>query len=316
MSSSNTFEDLSGISTSSFSNPYQALIAACEDDPAQIQTKYALHRAARNAQQKAKMLDASFPGVSIDPILLRLSDPSIEPGYVDPRHCLVFWGRPTQKIKDLINRVQQELLTVAPNLWLMPRDCQHITALEITHSKTAEEIQKLVDQMRDKVPAITDYTSRHRVRLIKPTIGYDASALALSFVPAASEGLHSGRTSKDDQFTYHHLRRDLYDLCKDTGVVVDSRYVVPSSHLTIGRFISTKDLADETGSPDPEKMVRFIKKIEEINGWLETEFWPEHNDGKIPDGGEFNLGEETGLDYRMGTLWYGGGESVHRGKGF
>jgi hypothetical protein len=28
----NTFEDLSGISTSTFSNPYEALIAACNDD--------------------------------------------------------------------------------------------------------------------------------------------------------------------------------------------------------------------------------------------------------------------------------------------
>jgi vesicle-fusing ATPase len=65
------------------------------------------------------MLDMSFPGVNIDPILLRLSDSTIEPGYVDPRHCLVFWGRPTQKIKDLINRVQQELLTVAPSKELL-----------------------------------------------------------------------------------------------------------------------------------------------------------------------------------------------------
>jgi hypothetical protein len=32
-SASNTFEDLSGISTSAFSNPYDALISACEDDP-------------------------------------------------------------------------------------------------------------------------------------------------------------------------------------------------------------------------------------------------------------------------------------------
>ena len=61
------------------------------------------------------MLDENFPGVSIDPILLRLHNPTIEPGYIDPRHCLVFWGRPTQKIKDLIHRVQQELLTVAPS---------------------------------------------------------------------------------------------------------------------------------------------------------------------------------------------------------
>lgn len=129
---SNVFEDLSGISTSAFSNPYDALIAACDNDPvgenantgncgsnktlqAQIQSKYDFHRTARNNQQKAKLLDANFSGVSIDPILLRLSDPTIEPGYVDPRHCLVFWGRPTQKVKDLINRVQQELQTASPS---------------------------------------------------------------------------------------------------------------------------------------------------------------------------------------------------------
>jgi vesicle-fusing ATPase len=64
------------------------------------------------------MLDKDFAGVSIDPILLRLSDPTIEPGYVDPRHCLVFWARPTQKVKDLIARIQKELLSVAPSLYL------------------------------------------------------------------------------------------------------------------------------------------------------------------------------------------------------
>jgi vesicle-fusing ATPase len=69
----------------------------------------------RNAQQKAKMLDENFSGVNIDPILLRLTDPTVEPGFVDPRHCFVFWGRPTQKVKDLIHRVQQELLTVTPS---------------------------------------------------------------------------------------------------------------------------------------------------------------------------------------------------------
>lgn len=61
------------------------------------------------------MLDKDFSGPSIDPILLRLSDPTVEPGFVDPRHSLVFWGRPSQKIKSLINRVQQELLAVAPS---------------------------------------------------------------------------------------------------------------------------------------------------------------------------------------------------------
>jgi vesicle-fusing ATPase len=90
----------------------------------------------------------------------------------------------------------------------MPRDNQHITVLEVTHSKTAPEIKTIVDTIQDKAPTITNYTHDHRSRLIKPLIGFDASALALSFVPAAGEGLHSGRKPEDDKFTYHHLRRD------------------------------------------------------------------------------------------------------------
>jgi hypothetical protein len=198
----------------------------------------------------------------------------------------------------------------------MPGENQHITALEVTHSKTAPEIQALVEKAREHIPAITDYTHDHRARLIKPLIGYDASAIALSFVPAAGEGLHSGRTSQDDKFTYHHLRRDLFNLCRDAGLQVESRYVVPSSHLTIGRFIYTKDFEDEDGSPDPQKIKVLIDKIEDINGWLEKDFWPEHNGGKIPDGGEFYVGEEKCLHCRTGTLWYGGGDAVHQGKGY
>ena len=265
------------------------------------------------------MLDEGFTGPNIDPILLRLNDPTIEPEYVDPRHCLVFWGRPTQKIKHLIDRVQQELLTVAPStsirkskrsvglifidLWLMPQECLHITALEITHSKLAEEIHQLVNTMRDAIPSIVDYTYDHRARLIKPMIGFDASALALSFVPAAGEGLMGGRTAQDDKYTYHHLRRDLFNRCRDTGVSVDSRYVVPSAHLTIGRFIQRKDFEDGDAF-DPRKMQAFVNKIDNINAWLQKEFWPKSGDGQIPDGGDWVLGEEQGLVCREGTLWY------------
>jgi vesicle-fusing ATPase len=199
---------------------------------------------------------------------------------------------------------------------MMPRDNTHITVLEVTHSKTAPEIRSIVDAIRDQVPAITNYTHDHRSRLIKPLIGFDASALALSFVPAAGDGLHAGRKPEDDKYTYHHLRRDVFGLLHDAGVQVDSRYVVPSSHLTIGRFITVEDFAKQDGSCDPSKMKLFIDKIEEINAWLEKEFWPEHNNDTIPEGGEFYVGEETGLHCRSGTLWYGGGDEVHRGKGY
>ena len=71
----------------------------------------------------------------------------------------------------------------------MPRDNLHMTALEITHSKTAPEIDALVEQLRPVLEEVTDYTLTHRSRLVKPMITYDAQAMALSFLPAAGEGL-------------------------------------------------------------------------------------------------------------------------------
>lgn len=201
----------------------------------------------------------------------------------------------------------------------MPVDHLHMTTLEVTHSLTNEEIRKVVDMMSSKIPEITDYTFDHRARLIKPMLSYDGAAIALSFLPAAGEDLHWNRMLKDDGYTYHHLRRDLYDLCKSSGVAVASRYTVPSAHLTIARFVTQDDFskADQNATliPDPEKMKKWIDVIENTNLWLQDEYWP--RSGKtIGAGGEWIVGKDKGLDCRKGTLWYGGGETVRLGKGF
>jgi hypothetical protein len=178
-----------------------------------------------------------------------------------------------------------------------------MTVLEITHSKTSQEITSLVSILRPSIPDICDYPQSHRTLLTKPMISFDASALALSFVPADSE-----------PYTYHHLRRDVYELCSKAGVQVESRYVVPSSHLTIGRFIKTSDFEDQ-GKFAVKKMEAFIERIEEINKWLEEEYWPRGEQTTVP-AGDWYVGEEKGLDCRMGRLWYGDGETVYLGKGF
>jgi hypothetical protein len=192
----------------------------------------------------------------------------------------------------------------------------HLTALEITHSLTDPEIHAIISRMGPaSIATMTDYTFSHRARLIKPMLSYDGSALALSFLPAAGEGLplsassSSERSQEDDRFTYHHLRRDLFNIAKATGVNIDSRYVVPSSHITLGRFLTQDD------HDSPEKMERFIKKIEEINAWLEEEYWPKDG-GERREDGEWIVGQGKGLDFREGTLWYGGGNTVRIGKGF
>ncbi|KAF2455322.1 RNA ligase/cyclic nucleotide phosphodiesterase [Lineolata rhizophorae] len=312
---SNTFEDFSGITSSSSDNPYDALIDASQNDPVQIQARYSTHRSMRNAQQKAKLLAPDFDGVQIDPVLLRLSDSSVEPGYADPRHCLVFWARPPQAVKNLIAQIQQKLLAAAPNLWLMPPDNLHMTTLEITHSQTASTIHSLVASMRAAIPSIVNYTQTHRARLVRPLLSFDAQALALSFVPAAGESLPPGQAPADDAYSYHHLRRDVFALSRAAGVAVESRYVVPSAHLTVGRFVAGRDFEGDDGRLDRGKVAELVEAIDSVNEWLVEEFWPKR-EGGIREGGEWIVGQEKGLNCRMGTLWYGGGEDVELGKGF
>jgi hypothetical protein len=187
-----------------------------------------------------------------------------------------------------------------------------MTAMEVTHSQTPEEIDALVEKLLPAVPAIADYTFDHRARLVKPMVSYDAQALALSLLPAVGEG---GRSLEKDKYTYHHLRRDLFDQIQAAGVKVGSRYVIPSAHLTIARFVTKEDFETADGKVDYAKVEKLIATIDGINQWLQKEFWPKEN-GLIKEGGEWTVGEENGLDCHKGRLWYGGGERVHLGKGF
>jgi len=198
----------------------------------------------------------------------------------------------------------------------MPADCLHMTTLEITHSLTAPEIEVLVETLLPSAKLITDYTLDHRARLVKPMISYDASAVALSFVPSSGE-IVDGLEIHDDSYTYHHLRRDIYGLSKSAGVTVASRYTVPSAHLTIARFVTQADFCTKNASAlvyDPPKMKIWIDTIEAINKWLAEDYWPK-GDNTIPEGGQWIVGQEKGLDFRKGTLWYGGGETVRLGAG-
>lgn len=200
----------------------------------------------------------------------------------------------------------------------MPPECLHMTVLEITHSKTKTDIEGLIPRLATKTTEICDYTLNHRARLVKPMLSYDDSAVALSFVPATAEDdIYKNDVITDDSYTYHHLRRDIYRLIKESGIDVASRYTVPSAHLTIARFVGQDDFcqAGDHGALDMTKMTLWIQRLEGINAWLLENYWPESSKGKSA-GGQWIVGDEKGLDFRKGPLWYGGGETVYLGRGF
>ena len=198
------------------------------------------------------------------------------------------------------------------DLWLVPASNLHMTTLEIAHSLTEVEISAQVALLEARLEEITNFTLSHPARLVQPMVSFDSSAVALSFVPAARLSSASAQNS----YTYHHLRRDLHSLCEDTGAAVRSRYIVPSAHLTIARFVTNNDFVQNGDHKplSPQRLELWLKRIENVNQWLEETYWTDSDDN-IPSGGEWIVGSEKGLECCIGTLWYGDGITVRLGKG-
>ncbi|RPA99616.1 hypothetical protein L873DRAFT_896606 [Choiromyces venosus 120613-1] len=304
----NTFEDLSGVSekptTTESLNPYNKLIGACKNAE-EMQKAYETHRTNRNKQQAEKMLSKDFTGVIVDKTLQELEyargnkgiiqlagKPVQDLQEVDPRVCLVLWIRPTQQIKDLVKTIQERLIDLAPDFWCMPRDKLHLTALELSHSKPYGEINNSISLLRPHLPSILSLQTKpqHRNVLVKPRLSFDAAALAISFVPAG-----------DCEYSCQHLRRDLHNLVAASGMEINSRYALPSAHITVGRFITGRNHYPAEGGVSMEK---WIGRIGEINDWLENV--------EV----RWTVGEEAGMVCRAGRLWYGDGETVMVGEAF
>ncbi|KAH8159114.1 hypothetical protein CIB48_g9122 [Xylaria polymorpha] len=273
--------------------------------------------------KKKKFLDNSFKELIIDPYLLRLEHPHVEPGFKDPRNCMTFWGRPPIHVLELAGAIQKKLKEVTPSEWKFETQIRrrggkelHITTLELAFSRTAEEIEQIKETLKPAIPSIASYTYRHRARLVKPMVSYDLSAFAVSFLPAAGEQAvspapvapdNAAVLKQGDNYSYHHLRRDMWNQAKEAGIDIDSRYVVPSAHITLGRYLTHEDHAT------PEQRKQWVDAIDSVNEWLEREVWGKSDSEVI---GEWVVGQEKGTDIRVGTLWYGGGRTVLLGEGF
>ncbi|GAQ06880.1 hypothetical protein ALT_4201 [Aspergillus lentulus] len=296
-------------------NPFDELISKCQGKPAQVQAQYEAHRSTRNAKSKAHLLSPDFTGWQVDEILKKLHVQTTIPShegqtpFIDHRNNLNFYARPPQHIKELIAEVQKEIQSVVPNIWLTPPDFLHTTVLEIASSRTSLEVDSFVSHIEKSgvISDLVNYTFNHRARLVKPVVSFDAAAMALSFVPAAGEPSRWSRSAEDDKYTYHHLRRDLYAGVAATGLQLKPRYLVPSAHITIARFITHDGFLLEklgpVGEPvyDRERVAALVDKIEQINQTIQAKYWPGEN-RTVSAGAEWVVGEETGLEVCKGPL--------------
>jgi hypothetical protein len=184
-----------------------------------------------------------------------------------------------------------------------------MTTLEIRSALSGPDVDEICSSLEQSgyLQELINYTLTHRARLVKPIVSIDTSAIALSFLPAAGEKEISPFSGKDDTFTYHHLRRDLYDIVTRSGCPIAARYTLPSAHITIARFVQTDDSQEDMRATG-KYAANLVSKIDDINEKLDS--------SENAFNAEWVIGHEKGLELMKGRTWYGKGDSVAIGEGF
>lgn len=289
-------------------NPYDKIIDSLAGSPTRIQALFEEERNDRNNEAKEKLLGEEFQGVSIDEILVNTLK---NPKYQDPRNCLCIWARPSFQVKDIALQCQLMLKRLSPNLWLTPQDCLHMTVIVVALSITPKELVDKTIKFKPCLKKLASIFHGQQIRLVKPKLSFNEGGVALSFVPAADEETQDSRTKTTD-YTYLHLRRDIFALCSEKGVDAETQKGATACHITLARFITQED-HNRNGNPSQEAMASWVTGIEEINEMLAQKYWP-HEGSVPPDSGSWVIDGRRSLDIRAGTIWYGGGQSLDLGS--
>ena len=200
---------------------------------------------------------------------------------LDQRYNFSFVARPSPLVKALIDRLQRRLLSLAgaDGLWCPSPSALHCTIYEVTHSRTAEQLEAVLERVRVRQAGLFDLPLSS-VTLDPPLVNFDTAAVALTFLPC------------DDTYTFHHLRRDVYARVADIGLAWTGRYIAPTAHITIARFI-------DGGFPSRPglSMPQWVDGLEQLRA--ECRHWD----------GRWVLSEGF-AEVSTGRSWYGSGYSV------
>lgn len=132
-----------------------------------------------------------------------------------------------------------------------------------------------------------------------PALSYDASAMALSFLPFCPPAPISPPNYAHPP-TYLHYRRSLYhraaflsDPCSSSSTLTlpQSRYTLPSAHITLARFVR---------AIPGEKVERLLQELDAIIEVVRQEL-EESLIWRI----------EGPLHVKFGRIWYGGGKALN-----
>ena len=212
---------------------------------------------------------------------------------VDDINCMGFLARLPRPVLDVVLRVQQELVSLLgpEDLWLAPEEVVHLSVLEVSHRHSMEHLRAVECEVStSRLQEMLDYVSNLAPRqpaLECPQLNLDNMGIALNFLPVS-----------DEEYTYHHLRRDLQARLLDTGISIDTCYTAPTAHVTIGRFIG------DAFFREPGAMDKLLAKVAEINRLLRDEYWP----GADSPGSHalvWRVGEDIPFELQLGYLKFG-----------
>ncbi|EER28558.1 hypothetical protein CPC735_064310 [Coccidioides posadasii C735 delta SOWgp] len=112
----------------------------------------------------------------------------------------------------------------------------------------------LLREMLNYPAVLATGSGQKRARLGKPMLVFDKVGVAIGFVPTG-----------EDQYTYHHLRTDLYGMALRSGVKMDTCYIACTAHITLDRFVSTTTFDSDSDEGTQKHIENWIRTIQCIN---------------------------------------------------
>ncbi|EEQ29169.1 conserved hypothetical protein [Microsporum canis CBS 113480] len=258
-------------------NWYQDLLdhPDCQGDPVKVQQAYESYRHGSLTRSLTSLTQAD-------------GKPKITPSPALVQYLSYVVNDTTPK--EVENHYRDENLNY---MWFPEPSRLHLSVIEISHRHPMAHLRSVFDQIGKSLfqklldhPATLAATESRTSRLGRPMLLFDGVGVAISFVPVGT-----------DQYTYHHLRADLHNMAVSSGIKTDTCYTACMSHITLGRFVSSKNFDLETAEMAQQRLRDWINTIQSINKEL-NEYY-QANDW------EWTVGEEKGLELQMGMLKFG-----------